>query len=196
MDATDIQILAYITKNPNATLKEIAEEIRQNGKKLHPSTIFRRVNRLTNKYSLKPFFHIENEVIPYYLGLEVASDQIKEFLKTFQNCPRVIEIHRVTGTFNILMKMVFENIRGITLCVDKHIRINPSVKSLHLCAPSMPLKPKEIYLPEIILQNPKEAAKITPCGVQCSKCLDYEINCLGCPTTQWYKQSSFPLSNT
>ena len=160
---------------------------------MHPSTIFRRVNRLKELFTLKHFFDTRNQVVPYFLGLEVSSDNIQNFLKSFQNCPRVTEIHRLSGKFNILMKMVFEDQRGITLCVDRHLRPNPAVKTITLCSSSMSLKPSLVYLPKIYLKVKKET-KTAPCGDDCGKCPDLEINCLGCPATSYYKQDSFPIA--
>jgi DNA-binding Lrp family transcriptional regulator len=195
LNATDIQILSHLTKHPKATFKEIAQEISNNGKKIHPSTIFRRVNRLKDLFTLKPFFKPQNQLIPYFIGLEIATSNIADFLKDFENCPRVTEIHRLSGKFNILMKMVFKDQRGITLCVDRHLRVNPAVKDITLCASSMPITPSHVYLQEITLKNPKEV-KTAPCGDICSKCPDYDINCLGCPATALYKQNSFPISES
>lgn len=195
LNETDIQILSHLTKNPDATFKEIAKAISESGKKIHPSTIFRRVSRLKELYDVRPFFDTKNQLVQYFVGLEVASNNIDNFLKTFENCPRVSEIHRLSGKFNILMKMIFEDQRGITLCVDRHLRINPSVKNITLCASSMPLKPPQVYVPEIYLKKAKDT-KLTPCGDNCSKCSDYDLNCLGCPATSMYQLESFPISKT
>jgi DNA-binding Lrp family transcriptional regulator len=87
LNTTDIQILSHLTKNPNATFKEIAEEISVSGKKIHPSTIFRRVSRLRELFEVKSFFKTKNQLIQYFIGLEVASSHIDDFLKNFENCP-------------------------------------------------------------------------------------------------------------
>ena len=195
LNEIDIQILSHLTKNNDATFKEIAKVISSNGKKIHPSTIFRRVSRLKELYDVKSYFDTKNQVVQYFIGLEVASNNIEKFLKTFENCPRVSEIYRLSGKFNMLMKMIFEDQRGITLCVDRHLRVNPAVKNITLCASSMPLKPSQVYIPEIYLKNNKDV-KTTPCGDNCSKCNDYDINCLGCPATSMYKLESFPISKT
>jgi len=192
LDNIDIQILSYICKNPEATYKEIAGKI-DSKKKIHPSTIFRRMNKLKKFYKMKPYISLENQFINYFVGLEIDIEKVDKFLSVFMNCPKVVEISRLSGKFNILMKMVFEDQRGLTLCVDQHVRQNESVKSISLISSSIPIKPMDNYLPEIILKE-KSNLKTSPCGALCLKCQEYEINCLGCPSTKYYKLDSFPIA--
>lgn len=112
-------------------------------------------------------------------------DLLRELIKVFSNCPRVIFMARTTGEYNLMMIMVAEDMDTLNAIVEIcSIRAYKGIRRSEVIIGETPELPKFIPI-RLFTDKPFEDA---PCGINCGKCLRYRDNkCLGCPSTRYYR---------
>jgi len=193
LDELDIKILAHLVKNSRTSFRKIAEEISHESdenKNINSSTIFRRFKKLKRHLAFNTAF--DKDVIHNFnlIGIVVNIDDINEVIKAYKQCPRVIEIYRLSGRFNLLFKGIFEDPMIFSSFIDE-LRSDPKIKSVELCVNCQQIEPEAIELKELLCDTSSQI--VAPCGRKCDECNDYMEGCPGCPSTKWYSKKIFPL---
>jgi DNA-binding Lrp family transcriptional regulator len=192
-DELDIKILYHLTKDSRISFRKIAEEIAHGSdeyKNINSSTVFRRFKRLKKYLSFNTSF--EKELIHNFnlIGVVVNIDELGKVIKDYKNCPRVVEIYRLSGKFNLLFKGIFEDPLIFSSFIDE-LRSDPRIQSVELCVNCQQVEPDTIELNELICENSN--LSVAPCGRRCDECNDYTETCPGCPATKWYAKKIFPI---
>ena len=115
LDHTDIQLLHQLQKDSNQTVKSLAEQL---GKSTTP--IFERIKKLEKEGYIDGYAARLN---PKILGLKQTifvaitlqghtRSYLEKFVKEINNFPEVVECHRVSGTFDYLLKLVMPDIEA------------------------------------------------------------------------------------
>jgi len=104
-------------------------------------------------------------------------------------CPRVIQLFRRSGEYNITMYLVLEDISKVEAFVNCHMRYNDTVTryghSIIKSSSSM------ISLP-IRLRCERGSSPRCGMNIACNECSEYDENrCHGCPQTVFYKGGFF-----
>lgn len=195
-DELDIKILYYLTKDSRISFRKIAEEIAHNSdeyKNINSSTVFRRFKRLKKYLSFNTRF--ENDLIHHFnlIGVVVNIDDINKVIQDYTHCPRVAEMYRLSGKFNLLFKGIFEDPMIFSSFIDE-LRSDPRIRSVELCVNCKQVVPESIEFKELVCE--KSNAVVSPCGRRCDECNDYKDVCPGCPATKWYSKNIFPIKES
>ena len=113
LDATDIRLLKILQRDSNRTVKSLSDE-------LHLSTtpVFERIKKLEREGYIEGYSARLN---PKKLGLKQTvfvaitlqghtRSFLEKFVKQVNEFPEVVACHRVSGTFDYLLKLLVEDI--------------------------------------------------------------------------------------
>ena len=183
MDRKTKLLIYELEKNGRMSLTKL-------GKKLGVShvAIKKRLENLLNRNIMKisPQFNTSK------LGLKIAAinievesyEKLKKLTGIFKECPRTFFVASTTGKFNLLVLIYAEDMDTLRSVLDVcSIRTRKGVRKSEVSV-------GEIISPEFfpIKITRKDNRKITPCGLNCSKCERFHMNkCLGCSATVNYK---------
>ncbi len=185
IDEKDRIILEELQKDGRKTFVEIAKRVgltSMGAKKRVESLIGRgiiKVRALLNVDKL--------DVKLALIAMEVESGKaLRELLKRFEDCPRIIKFFVTTGSFNLF---------ALVWAEDYHTLESISLESCSLRAQKgvrrfefYPIM--EIYYDsfmDIKVTADKKLSK-APCGVRCDICERFKnYKCLGCPATEHYR---------
>jgi DNA-binding Lrp family transcriptional regulator len=114
-DQTDLAILRLLQKNSNRTNKSIAEEL---GMTVTP--IFERIKRLEREGIIDKYIALVNrKKIGYnqiiFVGITLKGhtrNYLDRFVKIIDGFDEVLECHRISGTYDYLLKVVVKNIEA------------------------------------------------------------------------------------
>ena len=188
MDDIDKKIIMQLQENGRATLLELtaATGLTSMGTK-------KRLERLIKKGIIK----IEALINPSTLKLHPAiimlemenAESMQELLNRFEQCPRIVQIFKTVGGFNLIAIVVAETEETLeSISMEKcSLRCSKGIRRSEFYPVS------ETYFSPF-LQIREELAhkerKVTPCNVDCDPCNRYELQkCVGCPTRSNYKGS-------
>ncbi|MFX1465529.1 MAG: Lrp/AsnC ligand binding domain-containing protein [Promethearchaeota archaeon] len=134
----------------------------------------------------------EKDLVHHFnlIGVVVNIDDINKIINDYKNCPRVVEIYRLSGKFNLLFKGIFEDPMIFSSFIDE-LRSDSRIKSVELCVNCQQVVPEPIAIKELFDDNSN--AVVAPCGRKCDECTDYKDACPGCPATKWYCKTIFPI---
>jgi len=115
LDQTDIQILNALQTNSNRTVKSLSEELN-----LSTTPIFERIKKLEREGYIVGYAARLN---PKKLGLKQTvfvaitlqghtRSYLEKFVKQVNDFPEVVACHRVSGTFDYLLKLLVEDIES------------------------------------------------------------------------------------
>ncbi len=183
MDRLDRKIISILQNDGRASLSEI-------GKKVGISHVGvrKRLQNLCEKLvKVSVGFHAEA------LGLRLAivnaevetPERLRELVKMFSKCPRIVFLTTTTGAYNLMTIMVAEDADTLNAIVEVcSARAQRGIRRSEATIAEAPAVPK--YLP-IMIDATKEDDD-APCGINCGKCARYrEKKCLGCPATKYYR---------
>ena len=127
---------------------------------------------------------------PAIVMLEMESaEAMQDLLKRFEECPRVIQIFKTIGGYNLIALAVAETRETLeSISMEKcSLRCSKGIRRSEFYPIS------DVYFSPF-LQIREEFAhkekKVAPCNVDCDTCKRYENQkCVGCPTTSQYKGS-------
>lgn len=186
LDEIDRKIVSKLQLDGRTTLQELAKDVgftsmgtRKRLQKLREQNRIQ-VSALINSSSLK--------LSPAIVMLEMeTADAMQHLLDRFKDCPRVINIFKTMGGYNLIALVVAE---------DKDTLESISVEKCSLRS-SEGIRRSEFYPIGDIYFSPflpirehlthKEKG-VTPCNVDCRTCPRYRNEkCVGCPSTQYYR---------
>ncbi len=185
IDEKDRIIFEELQKDGRKTLVEIGKKIG-----LTSMGAKKRLESLINKGILKVKALINVDKLNVKLALiamELESGRaLRELLKRFENCPRIVKFFVTTGSFNLFALVWAEDYHSLeSISLENcSLRAQKGVRRFELY-PIM-----EVYydgfLDLKVVAN-KRLSK-APCGVNCAVCERYKREkCLGCPATKFYR---------
>jgi len=184
VDAIDKQLIARLQEDGRATFTDL-------GKSLGLSHVWARarLNRLLRDESIKISANLSAEKLNMktaVIFVEAESfERLRELVKAFKDCPRLIFMSTLMGAHNLIAVIVAEDsstlesmvVGTCSLRSQKGIRRSEAHVSETTVYPS--------HLP---VRLKVDKSDIAPCHIPCNTCERYENNkCLGCPATQFYR---------
>jgi len=185
LDEVDRKIISQLQKDGRTTFKELSQLVgfSSMGTK-------KRVDKLLEKGILK----VSSLLNIKKLGMQAAivlmeiesSEAMEKLLNRFKDCPRVVNIFKTMGGYNLVALVVAEDQDTLeSISVEKcSLRTSQGIRRSEF----MPIG-KILYSPFLAIREHlthKEKTK-TPCNVDCRTCKRYQIECSGCPATSFYK---------
>ncbi len=185
IDEKDRVILEELQKDGRKTFVEIAKKVG-----LTSMGAKKRVESLIDKgiMSVKALINVDKlDVKLALIAMEVESGKaLRELLKRFEDCPRVIKFFVTTGSFNLF---------ALVWAEDYHTLESISLESCSLRAQKgvrrfefYPIM--EVYYDGFLDIKVVASKKLSraPCGVRCDICERFKNEkCLGCPATKFYR---------
>jgi DNA-binding Lrp family transcriptional regulator len=186
VDEIDKKIVAQLQSDGRSTLQEIAKSIgfTSMGTK-------KRLEKLLKKDTIKIAALINPRALklrPAIIMLEMESaEAMQNLLNRFEECPRVIQIFKTVGGYNLIALVVAETPETLeSISMEKcSLRCSKGIRRSEFYPVS------DIYFSPFLQIREGLAHKenkVTPCNVDCDPCNRYETQkCVGCPTTSHYK---------
>ena len=184
MDEVDRKIISQLQIDGRTTFKELSKltGFSSAGTK-------KRVDKLLEKGILK----VTSLLNIKKLGMQAAivlmeiesSEAMEKFLKRFKECPRVVNLFKTMGGYNLVALVVAEDQDTLeSISVEKcSLRTSQGIRRSEF----IPIG-KILYSPFLAIREHlthKEKTK-TPCDVDCKTCKRYKVECAGCPATSHY----------
>jgi DNA-binding Lrp family transcriptional regulator len=125
---------------------------------------------------------------PAIVMLEMESaDAMQGLLNRFKDCPRVIQIFKTVGGYNLIALVVAETQDTLeSISMEKcSLRCSRGIRRSEFYPISDTYFSPYLQIRENLVHKER---KIAPCNVQCDPCSRFEKQkCVGCPTTSHYK---------
>jgi len=181
LDEIDRKIVSLLIENPEMSQTAIAKSL-----KMSQPAIYARINRLKNGGTLGRLAGINLKNTKLYTAkVEMATKDPWKVLEFFKNCPMYLNVLITSGRHNLCLFFVSEKLQAIESCINHHIRNNPNVIDVEFNV--VITSAKDLIAP---IKLWHEKGEVSPCGKHCTKQPCYASgNCLGCPTTIFYKGS-------
>ncbi len=188
MDDIDKKIIGQLQSDGRATLQDLAKTVgfTSMGTK-------KRLERLIKKDIIKVSALINLSALklhPAIIMLEMESaEAMQELLDRFEECPRVVQIFKTVGGYNLIALVVAETQETLeSISMEKcSLRCSRGIRRSEFYPVS------DTYFSPFLQIRQNLAHKenrVTPCNVECDPCNRYETQkCVGCPTTTPYKGS-------
>ena len=185
MDEIDKKIITQLQADGRTTLQDIAQNIgltsmgtkKRLEKLLKNKTI--KISALINPNTLK--------LHPAIIMLEMESaEAMKELLERFRDCPRVVQIFKTMGGYNLIAIVVAETSETLeSISMEKcSLRCSKGIRRSEF----YPIN--ETYFSPFlqVRENLAQKAKTAPCKVDCDPCNQFENKkCVGCPSSTHYR---------
>lgn len=115
LDPTDISILKLLQSNSNRTVKSMAETLG-----LSNTPVFERIKKLEKEGYISNYTaHLNHKKLGLKQTVFIAislqghtRSYLEKFVKEINDFPEVVECHRVSGSFDYLLKLVVEDIEA------------------------------------------------------------------------------------
>lgn len=188
MDEIDKKIITQLQADGRATLQDLAKSVgfTSMGTK-------KRLERLLKKGIIKVSALINPGALklhPAIVMLEMESaEAMQELLNRFEQCPRVVQIFKTVGGYNLIALVVAETQETLeSISMEKcSLRCSRGIRRSEFYPVSETYFSPFLQIRENLAHKEK---KVTPCNVECDPCNRFETQkCVGCPTTSQYKGS-------
>jgi len=188
MDEVDKKIIAQLQADGRTSLEELAKitGFTSMGTK-------KRLKKLVEKGIIKVSALINPNALglhPAIVMLEMESaEAMQNVLDRFEDCPRVVQIFKTIGGYNLMALIVAETQETLeSISMEKcSLRCSKGIRRSEFYPISDTYFSPFLQIRENLAQKGK---KFTPCNVECEPCSRYENQkCVGCPTTSNYKGS-------
>ena len=188
MDDVDKRIITQLQVNGRASLEELAKitGFTSMGTK-------KRLEKLIENGTIK----ISALINPNALGLHPAivmlemesAEAMQNVLDRFEECPRVVQIFKTIGGYNLMALIVAETRETLeSISMEKcSLRCSKGIRRSEFYPISDTYFSPFLQIRENLAHKKRTE---TPCKVDCDPCKRYEAQkCVGCPTTSNYKGS-------
>jgi len=186
LDEIDKKIVTQLQADGRTTLQELAKAVgftsmgtRKRLQKLLSQGIIK-VSALINPSALN--------LHPAIVMLEMESaEAMQELLSRFEQCPRVIQIFKTVGGYNLIALVVAETEETLeSISMEKcSLRCSRGIRRSEFYPISDTYFSPFLQIRENLAHKER---KVTPCNVDCDPCKRYETQkCVGCPTTSHYR---------
>ncbi len=188
MDEIDKKIITQLQADGRTTLEELAKitGFTSMGTK-------KRLEKLIKTGTIKISALINPSVLklhPAIVMLEMESaEAMQDLLTRFEECPRVVEIFKTVGGYNLIALVVAETQETLeSISMEKcSLRCSKGIRRSEFYPVSESYFSPFLQIRENLARKEK---KVAPCNVECNPCNRYETQkCVGCPTTSNYKGS-------
>jgi len=188
LDEIDKKIIAHLQADGRITLKDLAKIIgfTSMGTK-------KRLEKLIDKGALKVSALINPSTLklhPAIVMLEMESSRaMQKLLDRFKDCPRVIQIFKTIGGYNLIALVVAEDRDTLeSIAIENcSLRSGQGIRRSEFYPISETLFSSFLPIRENLAHKERT---MPPCNVKCEPCKRYELRkCPGCPTTSHYKGS-------
>ncbi len=188
MDEVDKKIIAHLQEDGRTSLEDLAKVtgFTSMGTK-------KRLEKLIEKGIIK----ISALINPSALGLHPAivmlemesAEAMQNILDRFEECPRVVQIFKTIGGYNLMALIVAETRETLeSISMEKcSLRSSKGIRRSEFYTISDTYFSPFLQIRENFARKEK---KVAPCNVECDPCNRYQTQkCVGCPTTSNYKGS-------
>lgn len=186
MDDIDRRIISQLQINGRTTLEDLAKV-----SGLTSMGVSKRFQKLLNRGAIK----VSALINPFSLGLHPAivmlemesSDAMESLLMRFRECPRVVNIFKTLGGYNLIALVIAEDQDTLeSISVEKcSLRSGEGIRRSEF----YPIG--DTYFSPFLLVREHlthQGKSTSPCGVDCRPCNRYVSNkCVGCPATDHYR---------
>jgi DNA-binding Lrp family transcriptional regulator len=188
LDAIDKKIVTQLQADGRTTLQKLSKSIgfTSMGTK-------KRLERLLKKGTIKVSALINPSALklhPAIVMLEMESaEAMQDLLNRFEECPRVVQIFKTVGGYNLIALVVAETQETLeSISMEKcSLRCSKGIRRSEFYPVSETYFSPFLQIRENLAHKER---KVTPCNVACDPCNRYENQkCVGCPTTTYYKGS-------
>jgi len=181
LDEKDRQIISLLAKNPEASQSFIAQQVN-----LSQPSVGARIQRLKKEGAIAFLVGMNFKHIGLHLAkVEVVTRNIEQVLNRFKDCPYFLNGLTVSGSHNLCLLLIGEDLATLTALVDKHVRNIPEVNNVRFEVATNPIND---FIVPVKLSFQKE--ETPPCATECNcpECVYYEMErCNGCPITKYYR---------
>jgi DNA-binding Lrp family transcriptional regulator len=188
LDAIDKKIITQLQADGRTTLQELSKSIgfTSMGTK-------KRLEKLIKKGTIKISALINPSTLklhPAIVMLEMESAEAMQILlERFKDCPRVIQMFKTIGGYNLIALVVAETQETLeSISMEKcSLRCSQGIRRSEFYPISDTYFSPFLQIRENLAHKERT---VTPCNVNCDPCNRYETQkCVGCPTTTYYKGS-------
>jgi len=186
MDDIDKKIISQLQADGRMTLHELAKCIgfTSMGTK-------KRLERLIKKGTIKVSALVNPNALklhPAIVMLEMENaEATQELLNRFEQCPRIVQIFKTVGGYNLIALVVAETEETLeSISTEKcSLRCSKGIRRSEFYPVSETYFSPFLQIREQLAHKEK---KVAPCNVNCEPCNRYELQkCVGCPTTERYR---------
>jgi len=122
LSTIDIQIIKILKKNSRASFAEIGRKIA-----LSPSSVRERIQKLEDlgvikSYGIKLNHAMMGNALEVFIMLKIFDGKLKYILSEITTYPEVLEVFRITGPYNIHMRVALRDQLHLQQFVDKLIK--------------------------------------------------------------------------
>jgi len=185
MDDIDRKIICQLQANARTTLQDLAQLTG-----FTSMGIKKRLKKLVDTGAIKNQALINPKafgLIPAMILLEMKdAEAMREILKRFKECPRVVHFFKTIGGYNLIALVIAENQDTLdSISVEKcSLRSSPGIRRSEFYPISDSEFSQFLQIREYLTHKGKDEA---PCKVDCCTCGRYQTKkCVGCPTTVHY----------
>ena len=186
MDDVDRKIISELQLNGRTTLQELSKStgftsmgIKKRLEKLLKNKTIR-ISALVNPSALR--------LHPAIVMLEMENaEAMQELLERFEACPRVVQIFKTVGGYNLIAVVIAETQETLeSISMEKcSLRCSKGIRRSEFYPVSDTYFSPFLQIREDLAHKER---KVTPCNVDCDPCNRYETQkCVGCPTTSHYR---------
>jgi len=186
LDEIDRMIISELQIDGRSTLEKLAKRTGYTS-----MGVKKRLQKLIEQNAIKvsallnPLYF---KLFPAIVLLEMESAKaIQNLLERFKNCPRVVQIFKTLGGYNLIAIVIAEDQNTLeSISIEKcSIRSGAGIRRSEFYPVS------DIYFSHFLPIREHLASKIgevAPCGVECKPCTRYVGGkCVGCPATVDYR---------
>ena len=188
LDNVDRRIITELQHDGRATLRDLAKKAGYTSMGTK-----KRLQRLIKNGTIKVSALVNPKVLdlhPAFVMLEMESaETMQELLNRFEECPRVIQIFKTVGGYNLIALVVAETQETLeSISMEKcSLRCSRGIRRSEFYPVSDTYFSPFLQIRETLAHKERT---VTPCNVDCDPCKRYETQkCVGCPTTTHYKGS-------
>ena len=188
MDEIDKKIITQLQADGRTTLEELAKitGFTSMGTK-------KRLQKLIKTGTIKVSALINPSALKLHLAIVMlemdSAEAMQDLLNRFEECPRVVEIFKTVGGYNLIALVVAETRETLeSISMEKcSLRCSKGIRRSEFYPVSDTYFSPFLQIRENLAHKEK---KVNPCNVECTPCNRYETQkCVGCPTTTYYKGS-------
>jgi Lrp/AsnC family leucine-responsive transcriptional regulator len=179
LDSKDLKIISMLCTNPEVSQEEIAKHVR-----LSQPAIGMRIKKLVEQGVLYRQCGLNLKRTGLYLGkVDISTRNINGVLKKFESCPLFLNGFITSGTDNLCLLLMSENLSSLQSMITHHLKEDPTVRGIEDSVIISTSKHILYTIDSTSKKTPK-----APCGSSCETCTNYNLgDCLGCPSTTSYR---------
>jgi DNA-binding Lrp family transcriptional regulator len=188
LDEVDRKIITQLQADGRTTLQDLAKSVG-----FTSMGVKKRLEKLLATGTIKVSALISPKALklhPAIVMLEMESaEAIQKLLDRFKECPRVIQIFKTIGGYNLIALVVAETQETLeSISMEKcSLRCSQGIRRSEFYPISDTYFAPFLQIREDLTHKERT---MTPCDVNCDPCNRYETQkCVGCPTTSNYKGS-------